>query len=132
MSKRRKTVDVSYILDSVNAYLAREDKDNEHFNADTRKGAYVMLEQILHETGNYNGFNYVEWLDGGYDRWVKDGQPQDTGPYLGDMSKRRYYARIVPDSDTSEGQAGKRRAAVPSKEFPLALTIPANTEIERA
>lgn len=90
MSKSRKTVDVEVIRNRVNVMLAAP--DSSHCNAETRKGAAFILETVLHDTGNYAGFNYLDWMNSGHDRWVADGKPADTTPYLGDQSRRYYFA----------------------------------------
>jgi len=53
MSKR-KTVDVSSTKDKVNEMLAVST-----CSAGVRQGAINVLENILHETGNYRGFRYL-------------------------------------------------------------------------
>ena len=58
MARRRKTVEVERIREIANNFLAYESKfhsDNEDF----RKGVSVMIEAVLHESGNYNGFGYL-------------------------------------------------------------------------
>lgn len=87
----RKTFDVAALLKESNRLLALP--DNEHVNADWRRGVATSLEHVLLATGNYEGFNYLDWLNGGYEKWVADGKPVDTRPYLGDESRRVYYGR---------------------------------------
>lgn len=56
---KRKTIKVDRVKELVNAYLQNSwDK-----NRDLRLGNAVVLEQILHETGNYNGFGYLTAQD---------------------------------------------------------------------
>ena len=38
----------------------------------------------------YSGFKYIDWQNGGYDQWTKDGQPQDNTKYLGDQTKIQF------------------------------------------
>lgn len=111
MSKSRKTVDVSYVLARVNAMLAAPDSD--YCNESTRKGAATILECVLHETGNYNGFNYLDWMNGGFDRWVADGEPKDTDPYLGDKTRRVYYSSAAIKAPKEGAKVGY--------DFPCAL-----------
>jgi hypothetical protein len=54
----RKTVDVQFLKDKVNHYLAHS--PNAHVGE--RDGNIMLLEMVLSETGNYHGFNYI----GGY------------------------------------------------------------------
>lgn len=51
----RKTVDVGSVLDFVNGILASPVSGQE----DLRRGATLVLEHVLHESGNYNGFRYL-------------------------------------------------------------------------
>lgn len=81
----RKTIDVETLIDWVNTRLASPNsmltvQDLTPEQA-MRVGAYSLLEQILHATGNYEGFNYNDsekssnyettgtgaWLKLGYD-----------------------------------------------------------------
>jgi len=54
----RKTVEVGKILRMANAFLAAENT-----TADEREGVAAILEAILFETGNYEGFRYLEGAD---------------------------------------------------------------------
>ena len=58
MSKR-KTIAVEDVISFVNDML--RDSDNDRVAA--RIGAYLVLEEILHRTGNYNGFRYLTKQD---------------------------------------------------------------------
>ena len=51
----RKTVDVLMLLEWVNKNLARED---EFATVDCKSGICTMLELVLHESGNYEGFAF--------------------------------------------------------------------------
>jgi hypothetical protein len=68
----RKTVSVDYMKDTINKRLATS-----YTNSDTREGMISALVEILHSTGNYNGFRYltesevplgarpgIRWVDG--------------------------------------------------------------------
>jgi|APSaa5957512576_1039674.scaffolds.fasta_scaffold168570_1 hypothetical protein len=83
----RKTVNVKEYKARINTLLA--DKRPEY--AEFRKGLAVALAEALHMTDNYNGFNYVEWMGGGYEQWKADGKPSDNRPYLGDMTRVFYF-----------------------------------------
>lgn len=90
MSKR-KTIPVEKVKEIANQFLANS-SNNEYMNSDVRAGVAVLLERILFETKNYAGFNYVKWSkEGGFEDWVKDGEPNNKDEYLGDPSRRVYY-----------------------------------------
>ena len=50
----RKTCNVEQLRNTVNEML-----QNSTCSADTRQGMINVLEQVLHDTGNYNGFQYL-------------------------------------------------------------------------
>lgn len=83
---KRKTIEVSELKSVINERIAKFAPTPE-----ARKELESILSYILHRTGNYGGFNYVAWLDGGCERWEKDGRPLDNTPYLGDQTKVRFY-----------------------------------------
>ncbi len=101
MARPRKTVDVSVLLAEANRLMALP--DNEHVNADFRKGVDAMINTVLHATGNYKGFEWIGWADSGYTQWVNDGRPQpvDAAKYIGDETRKRYFGAPVTD-DTSD------------------------------
>jgi hypothetical protein len=92
MSKRRSTVNVASILEKANHYLACQ-SGKYGPTPDQRLGVCSLLETILHDTGNYAGYNLIGWLNGGHDKWISDGKPSDNRPYLGDDSRRFYYTK---------------------------------------
>lgn len=51
----RKTFNVSELVDMVNHLC----KDSVPESAGIRQGAMLVLERVLHETGNYRGFRYL-------------------------------------------------------------------------
>jgi len=57
MAKKKKTLGVSHMLDYTNNQLARTD---EYGSSDFKSGVCVMIERILHDTGNYNGFMFLD------------------------------------------------------------------------
>jgi hypothetical protein len=57
MAKKKKTLGVSHMLDYANNQLARTD---EYGSSDFKSGVCVMIERILHDTGNYNGFMFID------------------------------------------------------------------------
>lgn len=84
----KKTIPVVRIKEMVNKRLAYPTRND---TPEVRIALASLLETILHETDNYHGYNYLDWLNGGSDAWRKDGEPRDNTKYLGDQSKRVYY-----------------------------------------
>lgn len=85
--RKRKTVGIAGIKAEVNRLIALPITTRE-----TRKTLGVFLANLLMETGNYHGFNYIEWAqEGGFERWQKDGEPKDNTTYLGDQTRVFYY-----------------------------------------
>lgn len=67
----RKTIHVSRIIEKANDFFENSHPDK---TADRKAVAYFTAD-ILHETGNYKGFNYLESesnLHAGH--WGKDGR----------------------------------------------------------
>ena len=89
MSKSRKTFNVAELKEEANKMLSLP--ESEVRTDEWRLGIFYLTEKILMATGNYFGFNYVEWLDGGYKKWNEDGRPEDNIPYLGNQTRRRFY-----------------------------------------
>ena len=58
---------------------------------ENRVAIAIVVSDLMHAAGIYKGFNYVDWVDGGWQRWCDDGKPADNTPYLGDQTKIRYY-----------------------------------------
>lgn len=79
-------IPVSDVKDLFNKQLANQDTSEE-----CRKVLCVMIESILMTTKTYDGFQYVDWENGGKYQWVNDGKPEDKAKYLGPEHKRRYY-----------------------------------------
>ena len=84
----RKTVDVLMLLQWANKNLARED---EFATVDFKSGICTMLELVLHESGNYEGFTF------------HNNDDSDCGT-LG------YYSRIYWYSDKMRKECNKRSA----------------------
>ncbi len=64
MSKPTKNYSVLSTLEAVNNYLACDAK---YITKEMRIGAYVILENILHKSGNYSGFGYINGYTEGMD-----------------------------------------------------------------
>jgi len=97
--KRRKTIEVSKLLKEANRLLeiVETDENAKYVNQDVKHGICNMIEYVLHETDNYRGFSYNEWVKrGGYEAWQK--QPNDEKndytkqmKYMGKEYDRFYY-----------------------------------------
>ena len=87
MARARKTVEIKILKDEANRRMAIEGMSDE-----TISGIFCFMSSILHDTGNYHGFNFVEWAkEGGCERWIADGSPEDNTPYLGNQKRRFFY-----------------------------------------
>ena len=82
----RKTVNVLTLLEWANKNLARED---EFATVDFKSGICTMIEMVLHESGNYEGFVF------------QDNDDSDCGT-LG------YYSRIYWYSDKMRKECNKQ------------------------
>ena len=82
----RKTVDVLMLLQWANKNLARED---EFATVDFKCGICTMIDMVLHELGNYEGFGF------------QDNDDSATGT-LG------YYSRIYWYSDKMRKECNKQ------------------------
>jgi hypothetical protein len=60
----RKTIDIKTLKASVNAALSNADHQDEWMGVACarvyRQGVAAVLETALHETGNYNGFQFTD------------------------------------------------------------------------
>lgn len=70
MARKRKTFDVQEFKEFINSKLALEGLSQVE-----KMGFCMVLEHVLHKTGNYNGFNNLYWLNGGYEEWKAAGEP---------------------------------------------------------
>ena len=83
-----KTFKVQEFKAYINSQLEREDS---YMTEDVRGGLILALEEVLHNTANYNGFTNYGWANGGCERWEKDGRPEDKTPYYSQENKRIYF-----------------------------------------
>lgn len=60
---KRKTVDVAYLKTFANNVLAGDDLTQK----EVRLGVSVMLEEVLHRSGNYKGFRYINLGEPNFD-----------------------------------------------------------------
>jgi hypothetical protein len=51
----RKTFEVETLKNQINHMLAT----SEHYDSGFRQGLALLLENVLHETGNYKGYRYL-------------------------------------------------------------------------
>tara|TARA_S200002703_G_C3675012_1_gene207303 strand:- start:166 stop:438 length:273 start_codon:yes stop_codon:yes gene_type:complete len=72
----RKTIRVETVIDWANNYLATT--DDQH--SERRRGVLAMLDTILHETGNYQGFRYITNLETDHTPGVR--YDENTGALL--------------------------------------------------
>ena len=84
--RAKKTMDVAEIKKFANKQLA-----NPEINDAEKRGIITMIERILHDTGNYQGFQYNYWNKTGWQLWRMAGEPENTDPYLGNQLDRVYY-----------------------------------------
>lgn len=81
----RKTADVRPLLDYANDRLTQsfpEDWTEEEKKGFLR-GVIVMIEEALHETGNYSGFHFAD----------EDGNMLDIGEEAPEVGELAYYRR---------------------------------------
>jgi len=69
---KRKTFSVLEFKNKINALLADPKRSDE-----SKEGLCTSLENVLHATGNYNGFNYNYWLKEGCKKWKEAGEPDE-------------------------------------------------------
>jgi hypothetical protein len=67
---KRKTINVDLVKEKVNKLLS-----NPNIIMEEKLGVITMIEYVLHETNNYNGFMYLTLNNGeapklGTDEWV--------------------------------------------------------------
>lgn len=87
MTTSRKTYEVQKLKERINHMLAQNISD------DAKVALCIILEGVLHETNNYQGFQYIHWRNGGYEQWMIDGEPgfPEKSKYIGPEYKREYY-----------------------------------------
>ena len=87
----RKTFKVEDLKARVNGCI----RDTQYTNAE-KSVMCMLLENVLHETGNYKGYQYLYWDVTGYDLWKRAGEPEgdDKNQYItnnGLEEYSRYY-----------------------------------------
>jgi hypothetical protein len=59
--------------------------------AEARRQIQNIVSTLLLAAGAYDGFQYIQWLNGGYDKWVAAGKPKDTMQFVPDRTLIRFY-----------------------------------------
>ena len=57
MKKSKKTTSIANIIERANFLLSLK---GDTFDKNFKEGVIAMLEPILHSTGNYNGFHFID------------------------------------------------------------------------
>ena len=92
----RKTIEVGTLLHRLNYFLA-----NDRGTADEREIMISFVEGILHDTGNYRGFRYIDGPDGEVDGlgsrryYFVSGKIQEDYDAAADLIAKHYPARGV-------------------------------------
>ena len=73
----RKTIRVIDLLEEANKQLRRSDR---WATKEFKTGVIIMIESVLHATGNYQGFAFID---------ASDSKPDTTGYY-----SRQYYTTL--------------------------------------
>ena len=93
MAKGRKTIEVEFIKDKINHMLSLPLKQH---SKETKAALCTLLEDILHQSNNYHGFQYNIWDNGGYEAWKAAGEPDfpEKEKYLTGKHKEHDYSRV--------------------------------------
>ena len=89
MARTKKTFDVETFKDYVNIQLSRTD---EHATEDFKSGFCVALEQVLHKSGNYKGYQDLYWEETGWNEW------RTIGNQTEDWEEKKKFIYGAPDS----------------------------------
>ena len=91
---RRKTIDIVTLVDDVNYMLMTSRCDPA-----IRRGMTVVLERMLHETNNYDGFRYLrsDEVPEGFKPGIDPSMPHDNpDARYPDESRRQYGCKTKP------------------------------------
>ena len=90
MKRGKKTIDVERVKVLINTIL--EQPSTKVTDIEKRQ-LCTVLETILHETGNYHGYNNLDWIRfGGFEKWKEEnGNIAETAKYTGREYTRIYY-----------------------------------------
>jgi hypothetical protein len=92
----RKTVEVGTLLYRLNYFLK-----NDRGTAEEREIMIAFVEGILHDTGNYRGYRYIDGLDGEVDGlgsrryYFVSSKIQGDYDAAADLIAKHYYGRGV-------------------------------------
>ena len=90
----RKTIEVGTLLHRLNYFLA-----NDRGTADEREIMISFVEGILHDTGNYRGYRYLDTdeIEGNGSRryYFVSSKIQEDYDAAADLIKKHYYGRGV-------------------------------------
>ena len=87
--KGKKTINVVALKEYANIQLARTD---EHATESFKSGICVMIERVLHDSGNYKGFNDLYWMETGWNEWRTVGNETEV------WEEKKKYIYGTPDS----------------------------------
>jgi hypothetical protein len=73
MARCKKTFEVESFKEYVNNQLTRTD---EYATDAFKSGLCLALEEVLHKTGNYKGFNDLYWNEIGFKEWLASGETE--------------------------------------------------------
>ena len=82
-----KTIAVSDVAGRINRMLATGDK----ISQDAKQILCSLAEEVLMDTDNYKGFEFLRWRHGGCEAWKAAGMPEDKTPFMGPEYDRRYF-----------------------------------------
>ena len=87
--KAKKTTSVEMFKNWANEQLKRTD---EYATQEFKAGICTGLERVLHDSGNYNGFNHNYWNATGFKAWLAAGEPDfpEKNKYIGPEYDRCY------------------------------------------
>lgn len=86
----KKTLSYDVLKDHANAWLKKD-----HLSDAERKIIFSFVQDVIFRTERkqYEGFNYVDWLESGCDKWHEDDCPEngDKEKYYGNQTKVKFY-----------------------------------------
>lgn len=93
---KRSTLPVADLKAEINRILALP---LERISTEERKALAILLENVLHATGNYQGYNDLHWIERGCREWEETGLEETIGPHNFDL-KRPYITGTADGSET--------------------------------